>query len=165
MLPSIGIRSLKRALEIEGIHHVTQDDIQQRSQLIRAKLVTTLHCNALNNHPIEKEAVPLFDIVQTNFVAESITSSQDVWEQAIANIITLLKPHGLFIMTALKNAGYYHIVSKRFPAVKIDEKQIYEMLLRLEFPSDKITSQTIQATSPYRGYDGFLFITAQKGMD
>lgn len=62
-----------------------------------------------------------YDIVQVNFVPESITPSLVEWERAIQNIVSLLKPQSTLILTALKKAVYYQVQEKKFPAVSIDE--------------------------------------------
>jgi hypothetical protein len=150
-----------RALEIEGGEKVTQEEIQRRAALLRQKLTHFCLCDAFSNPPLLWNPRAKYDIVQTNFVPESITSSWDKWELAMQNIISLLKPEGTFILTTLKNATYYHLHHKRFPAVNIDETALTYVLIKYGFREIDIVMQSISANLPYRGYDGMIFVKAQ----
>src|SRR5437016_4713274 len=124
---------IQRALELEGKRRVTREDIRRRAELLRSKLTTFCSCDAFSNPPLQGNHINEYDIVQVNFVAESITSSLIQWERAIYNITSLLKPQGTLILTALKNAVYYQLQEKRFPAVDIDETVLTQLLRKLGF--------------------------------
>ena len=152
---------IRRVLEIEGIHMVTQEDIQKRATLLRRKLAHFYFCDAFSQPPLPRNPGAKYDIVQVNFVPESITSSLDKWETALCNIISLLKPSSTFILTTLKNAAYYHLHLKRFPAISIDETLLISTLIKYGFKKSDITMESISANLPYRGYDGMIFVKAQ----
>jgi len=152
---------IRRALEIEGMEEVTLEDVQKRTALLRRKLTHFCFCDAFSNSPLLWSSEHKYDIVQVNFVPESITSSLDRWELAIQNIISLLKPQSTFILTTLKNATYYHLHYKRFPAVSIDETLLTSMLIKCGFREEDIIMHSISANYPYRGYDGMIFVKAQ----
>ncbi len=152
---------MRRVLEIEGMEKVTLEDIQRRATLLRRKLMHFYLCDAFSNPPLLWHPDNQYDIVQVNFVPESITSSLDKWQMAMQNIISLLKPQGTFILTTLKNATYYHLHHKRFPATSIDETLLTSVLIKYGFREADIIMQSISANLPYRGYDGMIFVKAQ----
>jgi hypothetical protein len=80
---------------------------------------------------------------------------------AMRNIISLLKPQGTFILTALTNATYYHVCDKRFPAVSIDETLLISVLIKYGFREGDIIMQSDPANPPYCGYDSTVFVKAQ----
>ena len=154
---------IQRALEIEGkSSYITSAAIQQRTKLLRKKLTPFGSCDAFSNPPLSKSHDHRkYDIVQVNFVPESITSSYSQWEIAIQNILSLLKVGGTLLMTTLKNATYYHLQQKKFPAVNIDEDILIRTLTKFGFKESQMTMQTIAANPPYRGYGGMIFMKAQ----
>ena len=152
---------IQRALELEGKSKVTREDIRRRAELLRSKLTTFCSCDAFSNPPLRGNHLNKYDIVQVNFVPESITSSLIEWERAIHNIISLLKPQGTLILTALKNAAYYHLQEKKFPAVSIDETVLTQTLQKFGFREAHILMQTVPACPPYRGYSDIILIKAR----
>ena len=79
---------------------------------------------------------------------------------AVHNIISLLKPHGTLILTALKNAVYYQLQEKKFPAVSIDETVITRLLRKFGFREEHMLMRTIPSSLPYRGYSGIVGLRA-----
>ena len=156
---------IRRVLEIEGMGKVTQEDIQRRANLLQRKLTQMCFCDAFSNSPLLRNPGMnpecKYDIVQVNFVPESITSSLEKWEMAVWNILSLLKSRGTLILTTLKNAQYYHLHHKRFPAVNIDEMLLTSTLIKYGFKESDLIMRSISANPPYRGYHGMIFVKAQ----
>jgi len=152
---------IQRALELEGNSNVTRAALQRRAELLRRKLTRFCLCDAFRSPPLHVNQINAYDIVQVNFVPESITSSLAAWERAVQNIVSLLKPQGMFILTALKQAVYYQVQEKKFPAVSIDEAVVIQTLRKCGFAEADVLMQTIPASLPYRGYRGMMFIKAQ----
>ena len=151
---------IQRALELEGKSSVTREDLRRRAGLLRSKLTTFCFCDAFSCPPLRGNHFDEYDIVQVNFVPESITSSLVEWEMAVHNIISLLKPHGTLILTALKNAVYYQLQEKKFPAVSIDETVVTRLLRKFGFREEHMLMRTIPSSLPYRGYSGIVGLRA-----
>jgi NNMT/PNMT/TEMT family len=151
---------IRRSLEIEGIEKVTQDDIQSRSALLREKLTYFGFCDAFSNPPLLWKPDQSYDVVQVNFVLESITSSLEKWEMALQNIISLLKPQSTLILSALQDSTYYTVHDKRFPAVNIDETLLMSVLIKYGFREENIEMTSVPANLPYRGYGATIFVKA-----
>jgi hypothetical protein len=145
-----------------------QQRVAQRELLLRQKLSQFLLCDAFESNPLGPAYRHYYDVVSTNFVAESITSSHSVWETLVENICSTLKPGGTLIMTAIAGATYYCINGNRFPAIAITEIDLVKRLIQLGFKSDAIYSSSIlaeisDATAPgYKGYSGMIFVKAKK---
>ncbi len=119
-------------------------------------------CNASRTSPLEG-ASELYDVVVTNFCAESATSDRCQWQTFVSNIVSLLKPGGMLIMSALKGASSYSVGSKSFPAVEISEPDLVEVLDDAGFPEKMIELREVPADSPARDYAGLLLVVATKG--
>lgn len=155
------------ALRLENEGDVSSHDAQVRKEVLRQKLTKFLHCDAFQEDPLGDDYREAYDVVSVNFVPESITDSKETWEQLMANIGSVLKKNGTLIMSALRNASYYVIGNRAFPAVPITEEHLLEVLSKLGFqeinPVYAVPAEvTGDASEGYTGYGGFIFIKAKK---
>ncbi|OGK22303.1 hypothetical protein A2866_05315 [Candidatus Roizmanbacteria bacterium RIFCSPHIGHO2_01_FULL_39_8] len=159
----------RKALEIEGKINVKKNDIYKRESLLRSKLTKFLHCDAFDQNPLGKNYRQIYDLLNVNFVPDSVAKSKEVWKKLIKNICSLIKPRGLLVMSALKDATYWKAGSKFFPAVHIDEDDLKRLLKSLYFKI--LTLFTIPAevvdekAENFEGYKGMIFLTAKKEFD
>lgn len=159
---------LKKVLALEGIKKISHTDIKERENLMRRKIKKITHCDAFNKDPMGKEYRNYYDVINTNFVTESITSSKKTWEKLVSNICSMLKKDGVLVMTAIKGAKYYRIGDKRFPAVPVTEDDLIRVLTRLGFQETSFVLYSVPAEvmdeelKGYTGYNGFIFLKAKK---
>ncbi len=157
----------KKALFLEGNKRVTKKQIIAREKLVRKKITRFLHCDAFKKDPIDKKYRNFYDIINTNFVTESITDNKYIWESLIANVCSMLTKDGILIMTAIKDAKYYHVGKKTFPATRIIEEDIIQVLTKLGFEETSFSSYSIPAEVEdeqlvgYTGYKGIIFLKAK----
>ena len=156
----------KSALQIEGLKKVEQKDIRNKENLLRKKLTKFFICDAFQTMPLGKKYSKFYDVVNVNFVLDSITSSRKIWEDLLTNIVTLLKTDGVLIMSALKNAAYWRTLNKFYPAVSINENEIKKIFNKLGLKIISITSIQAEVTNKdsdkYEGYQGMIFVSAKK---
>jgi hypothetical protein len=156
-----------RALELESGQAPSQAAVDQRKLAIRKKITRTFPCNVFTLPPID-EGSSSYDVVSTNFVAESVTSKYVQWRAALGNITSLLKPDGLLIMSGLLEANYWIIGSRRFPATNLNEKIVNETLIDLGFKIkdfriiDSESEHDVNDKEEYQGYKGMFFVEAEK---
>lgn len=157
-----------RALEVEGKAH---DDIsiQSREKVIRERIKYFFEGDIHLSDPLkDRRYRGYFDIIISNFVAESITSDRGEWQCGMTNLIGMLKPKGMFLMSVITNASFYRIGANRLPCVSVTESDVIELLCSLGFAKSDIVVQSIQAeTQPadgerYQGYRGMSFFRANK---
>lgn len=157
----------KEALIAEGVTP-TPDAISQRENLLSAKLSNFLRCDAFEAYPLGQQYHQYYDVVAANFVAESITSSLNTWEDVVGNICSTLRPSGTLIMTAIQEASFYCIEGRRYPAVAVSETDVIRVLAQHGFDTrnmliDRIPAEvTNVADSDYKGYKGMLFVKAKR---
>ncbi len=153
---------VRQALEMETGSGCSEAEVARREDEIRSKVTRLMRCDASRTPPIAGPNV-LYDAVVTNFCAESATSDRWQWQAFVFNIVSLLKPGGMLIMSALKGASSYSVGSKSFPAVEISERDLVEVLDEAGFPEKKIELREVPADSPARDYAGLLLAVATKG--
>lgn len=158
----------KKAMRFEGHKRITEKMIAEREQLLKNKMTEILKCNAFRKNPLGKKYNGYYDVINANFVTESITSSKKTWERLVGNLCSLLKDDGVLIMTAIKDAKYYHIGNRKFPATKITEADLIEVLSKLGFKETSFILYSIPAEvqdeelKGYTGYKGIIFLKASR---
>ena len=123
-----------------------------------------MRCDASRTPPID--VVPQqYDVLVTNFCAESATADRSQWQASVENIVSLVKPGGRLIMSALRGATSYSVGPNSFPAVSISEEELIELLEDLGFPSKNVELRTTPADRTTRDYSGLIMAVATKGHD
>ena len=151
---------IKTTLVLEGNDYSKQGVILRENE-IRQRVTHVLHCDANLPQPIETD-VSGYDVLVTNFCAESATDDVEQWRKFVGNITSLIKPGGRLIMSTLKGASSYGIGKESFPAVNIVESDLLELLIDVGFEYNSIHIESVPADRPSRHYQGLMFVTAIK---
>lgn len=155
---------IKVALTLETGQKPDNKIVETREKLLKGKITQLRQCDIFQKNPLGVKFRGYYDLVSTNFCPESVTSNKQIWANLVDNISTLLKPHGVLIMTALKDAGAYRVGKLRFPAVTILEDDIEKKLKSLGFKDisiNTIRAEIIQEDAKeFKGYKGIIFVKA-----
>jgi len=100
--------------------------LMERKQSLKRSIRYLKKCDLRKKSPIGHEAK--FDIVSTNFVAESITNNIDDWEKYMKRIVGLVKNKGYLVLTAIVGSEFYRVGSKMFPSSPVRRVNIREIL-------------------------------------
>lgn len=113
-----------------------------------------------------------FDIVSSNFCAESITSDIEKFELSIRNIVSLIAPGGHLVLSMLEDGRFWTLGDSDMPCIKVDDRYVFELLQKvgLELITHKRSSsfekngQFGETKEAARGdnYSGILCILAKK---
>jgi hypothetical protein len=153
---------IQKTLELEsGGAHCSAVHVQRRESEIRKHLTRLLRCDASRTPPIDG-CDAAYDIVVSNFCAESATSDRAIWHAYMHNIGSLVRPGGTLIVSALKGAHCYSVGSRTFPAVDISEDDLAEVLADSGFPEKRIAVRSTPADRPTRLYAGVMMAVATK---
>jgi hypothetical protein len=153
---------IRAALELESSERCSAADVEQRASAIRERVTRLAGCDASRTPPLEYPHLP-YEIVLSNFCAESATSDRAQWQSYMGNIASLLKPGGWLVISALKGATSYAVGSSSFPAVDIAEDDLLELLEDGGFPRKRIELCSVPADRATRDYQGLILAVAQKG--
>jgi hypothetical protein len=151
---------VKVTLELENGGACSRQEIQQRQAAIRRLVTRLFRCNANLTRPIDGKQQ--YDMLVTNFCAESATHDRGQWRKFFHNIISLLKPGGTLLLSALKGASYYTVGRKLFPAVEIYETDLQQLLLDEGFDPASILLESVPADRSSRQYQGLILAAAVK---
>jgi hypothetical protein len=153
---------IRKAIELESGAPCSEAAAEGRANRIRERVTRLCRCDASRTPPVEPPP-DLYDVVLTNFCAESATSDRDEWAFFTTNILSVLKPGGWLVISALKGATRYAVGSRSFPAVDIGEEDLLSLLEANDFAREDVQLMTIPADRPTREYRGLMLAVAQKG--
>jgi len=152
---------IRTALEIETGGSCVDQDVERRAREIRACVTRVMSCDASRTPPIARPH-RLYDVLSTSFCAESATSDRAQWQAYMANIVSVLKPGGWLVMSALEGATRYAVGPHAFPAVNVSARDLADLLEKLGFPRAGIEIHSIPADRPSRDYAGLMVAVAVK---
>jgi nicotinamide N-methyltransferase len=154
---------VKATLELESTGHHDTQAILQRETLIRKRVTQVFKCDANNFPPINEAQV--YDTIITNFCAEAAADNWVQWRKCLHNIVSLLKPNGFLLLSAVKGATCYSVGERLFPVVSIRETDLTQALTEEDFNAQSIVIESIPADRPSRHYEGLIMVLAQKQGD
>ncbi len=151
---------VRTALEIETGRPCSRAEVRQREQRVRALVTRVLRCDASRNPPLDPALGP-YDVVVSNFCAESATQDRAQWRAFAFNIVSQLRDGGVLILSALMGASSYAVGPRWFPAVDIGEEDMLELLEEAGFAAKSIELRTVPADRPSRDYEGLMLVVAR----
>jgi hypothetical protein len=102
-----------------------------------------------------------FDIITSNFVAESASQNYEQWILSMQNMISHIKVGGYFVQTAIKNATWYQVGKEKLPAFGVTPVMIEKACEA--FGCRVIYQKVLEGSdSENVGYDGMIFTLARK---
>lgn len=135
-------------------------DVKTRVALMRKCVKQVVRCDAQLSPAIAD--VEPYDVVLSNFCAESISENTNQFRHRLHNIVGLLKPGGLLIIASLLGASGYKVGDKIFTCAPVQASDWVNALIEEGFCRDSFVIESISADRPSRLYEGMLFIHAKK---
>lgn len=152
------------ALQHEGIEHPSAEQIKEREYQIRAQLMNFGYVDAFNRH-LDEVPLQQYDVVSSNFVAESIAFDETSWRKCLDSLLSYVKLGGILCMTAIRGATYWKTGDKNFPAFSVNARSIKKELMDRGFEIENIDEIDAEVTDQkhpdYEGYDGMVFVIAR----
>lgn len=140
------------------LEKLSPEELPRRSELIKNKISKILK---LNLNELDESYAAKFDVVQSNFCAESATDDITEYKNMLRNISSYLKKGGVLLMTALEGSIVYRSAKKYFPVIYLDEELVQEYLKEAGFKINTI--EKIFSDNPVLSkYHGILLIKAEK---
>lgn len=152
---------VRTALLLENGSDALAQRVSKRESHIRKSVTRIMRCDVRRTMPLGHTVAP-YDVVVTNFCAESATDDTEKWREFLRNIASLVRPGGRLVMTALKGATSYTVGSKYFPAVNIIEDDLRHALIDTGFASESMSVESVPADRPSRKYQGILLALATR---
>jgi NNMT/PNMT/TEMT family len=138
---------------------VSAEAVNEREAALRAQVSQVFKCDMNYLPPI---ANPIeYDVVISNFCAESATDNRAQWRMFFHNTVSLVKPDGFLLLSALKGATCYAVGERFFSAVSLTEEDLKQALEEEGFEVPSLLLETVPA-DPTSHYAGLIMILARK---
>lgn len=149
-------------VKCEGNKNPTSKDIKIRKSETKDKLTKSIQANAGRTDPLGKRARESYPVVVSCYCADSATDNHRDFELYLKNVISLIKPGGIFILACLRKAKYYKVGSLFFPSANVDE-HLLSRILRTDFLPRSIKIEVKRLPSHReQGYTSIILAYATK---
>jgi hypothetical protein len=151
---------VKYTLQCEGNSSPTDEDINEREEMVRRKITKFMTADAGQTDPLSTEQRESYGLVLSPYCADSATGDKKVWKEYMRNITSLVKPGGTFITAALRDCSSYEVGEKEFPCANVNEKDMKGVLGMLDFSSRNTNIEYRELEG--HGYTGIVLAHALK---
>jgi len=103
-----------------------------------------------------------YDLVVSNFCLDSAPTNHGQFVHFIQNVLSLLKPEGFLILSALEESRSYPVGDRTFLALPLTQVELGLMLVRAGCDPDSLVLSRVAAERPELGYQGLLFSCGRK---
>jgi hypothetical protein len=142
-------------LSQEGVACPGAEDVAAREALVRSQITRYLLCDAALANPLGRGRAGTYDCLLSCYCADSATDDKATWRRYMDNMLSLLRPGGLFITTALRNCTHYSVGDKRFPSANVNERDL-ERLFREHDVADPVVEAAETPEHAEIGYGSVL---------
>jgi hypothetical protein len=155
--------STRYVLQCEGVTRPGPGDVQAKERLTRKVMTDFLLTDARQRYPLGQEREGCYDLLLTGFCVDCLSRSQAVWRKCQANVFTLLKGGGSFLVAALRRCKGYRVGERWFPASDIDRADLEAALLRCGAdPAFLHVEERNLPSHASQGYHGILLASGRK---
>lgn len=152
---------IRRALEIETQGNVSEEAIEARKLLMRAKVTTLKPCDVRKSKPLGDGAD--YDLVFSAYCVDAATDSKQEWQQLMSNLLTLCADGGTVVLLSSRKARRYQVDDKFFPEASVDETDIATVLAAAGFDPHQTQIEAVPIkTWAKLAFDGIVIAIAEK---
>lgn len=154
---------IRGILELEGMKNPSPAAVEARRKLVKQRVHQLLHCNI--KEPLPLGAKMAYPLVTAFYVADSVASSKLNWRTYMTNIANLVEPGGTLLISALRNAEYYRVGNAIFPSAKVNEDDVRDLYLSLNFvPKTLDVRVDFVAEWKHDGFDSIIIACGEKAV-
>lgn len=121
-------------LRLEGNPNHTEAEAKAREQQARDCITRVLPCNITNADPLGSKMRGFYPLVTSHYCAEAVSTSKVQWRVYMQNMMSLVKPGGVLLLSAVgKSANFYRVGDRYFPCTSIDGQDVFASLCENNF--------------------------------
>ncbi|XP_013388501.1 indolethylamine N-methyltransferase [Lingula anatina] len=141
------------------------DNWEEDQKAFRKKIKDVLHCDINKMNPIYPNQSDHFDAVTSSLCIEASCADVHAYEQAIKNVVSLLKAKGHLVLVGVLGESYYDVGGERFFCLPLTKDEVTRALEKagLEniawYPYDTKSADTVS------DFAGCFIATATKKED
>lgn len=133
-----------------------EEYLQELEYDLKRKIKGVYPLEPFNSPPIKELKNQRFDMILSSYFFDECVSSQEEFDSALDNMLSLADENCILLMALAKNATYYNLGKNKYKAFSIDENMLNEVLGNKGVGNVEIT--TIDTLE--NGYDELMLISA-----
>ncbi|MEM9484230.1 MAG: guanitoxin biosynthesis pre-guanitoxin forming N-methyltransferase GntF [Cyanobacteria bacterium P01_F01_bin.116] len=144
--------------------------VHQRAAMTRKVVTQLLVCDMRQAHPLQPKgylqagALSAYDVVTAHYCTEAATSNNEEWQAAIANLASLVKPDGFFLLSVCSDLNRFRQYADQKPvqsAPNIDIQIVINTLEAVGMDLSTLWLEEIPAPAD-RPYSSTILVSVQK---
>lgn len=145
-------------LRLEGLAP-TEKAANTREQEARTRITCVLPGDVTDTDPLGPARRGFYPLVTAHYCAEGISTSQETWRVYMRNIMSLVKPGGVLILSACGAGSFYRVGDLYFPSTKLNPQDVLACLRDNSFINIDLRIRQIPAE---QGFSNVIFASAVK---
>lgn len=113
-------------LRLEGLTNPTESEAQLREDNLRRRVTQVLLGDAREPNPLGVEKHNFYPLVTAHYCAEGISLNKEEWQTYMANIMSMVQPQGILIISACGSGTFYRVGDLYFPSTKLEPHDIVD---------------------------------------
>lgn len=139
----------------------TDESVKRCEDSLRQLVRSVSRCDLLRDPPLD--AGDGFDLVTSYYTAECAAGSRDAWPAVMQRLLSLVRPGGVFVTTAMRNCDWYDVLGRRFPAARVNETDFEELLPLHGFDPAQTEIEGVRVHGwEDEGFDSIVLVRAVK---
>lgn len=138
----------------------TAAQVDAREQQARACVKAVLPCDVTNTNPLGSDKREFYSLVTAHYCAESISSNKENWYTYMQNIMSLVKPGGVLILSTCGAGNFYRVGDYCFPITKVNGQDLFACFDANNFNNIDLR---IRQVPNEQGFSNVIFVCAVKG--
>lgn len=148
-------------LRQEGNAEPTAAQVNEREQQARDRVTRVLPGDVTDADPLGPQMREFYPLVMAHYCAEAVSTSKEKWRVLMQNIMSLVKPGGILILSACGAGNFYRVGDLYFPCSKINGQDMLASLCENNFTNIDLRIRQIPDHSE-QGYSNVIFACAVK---
>ena len=154
----------RETLELEGNASPSDEQVQERDELLRSKITKVLACDAFSAQPLgeNENKEGFYPLVASHYCAEACTTDKEEWRACMKNIASLVAPGGTLILSSCGEAAAYAVGERYFPCAGVGVVDVLVCLREIGFTDIDVRLRQVPSQSE-QGFSNVVFASAVKG--
>jgi hypothetical protein len=139
------------------------EEVEQRQQLLRDKIVAIVPCDVREDPPVAVPAGPeKYDVLSTHFCLVTACESIEMYRDGLRKLASLVRPGGYILASEAVGASFYMLGGVKFPDLTLDKDVIRQALVDAGFSRDICFYSLPMEKSEITDCSEYLVISASK---
>lgn len=152
------IKHVVQSIEMKG-----HDEAERREKELRDKLDSVLHCDILQDLPIQDAKEVMYDVVSAHLCLCTACETVDTYGEGMRKLAALIRPGGYILGSDVLGGSFYKLGDVQFHCTVLTKDDVHQALLNAGLGEDvSFFSMPMEGSPGVRDGKEFLVYSAKK---